>query len=222
MNKIALAPLRAEQQQLAAKVIKYDHFNWQQPRFIGGADVGFEAHGTITRAVMVILSYPELTLIEYQIARLPTGMPYIPGYLSFREYPALYQAWQQLTQKPDLLLVDGQGIAHPRRIGIASHLGVQLAIPTIGVAKSKLWGEYSVQQLNEQGESILYDKQEQLGWVLQSKSRCRPLFISPGDRIGYNSSLFWVKQCLAGYRLPEPTRLADAIASQRTGWQPPH
>ena len=211
---INLAQLKLSQQQLAEQVSLVDNFN-PTIKLIGGTDVGFEQDGKVTRAAIVTLTYPDFAVVEYHIARLETSFPYIPGYLSFREYPALLNAWQQLKQKPDLLLVDGQGVAHPRRLGIASHLGLLLDMPTIGVAKSKLCGQYEVQPKLAGQVTPLLDKQEQIGWVLQSKNNCNPLFISAGHKISQISALHWVKQCLRGYRLPEPTRWADAIASNK-------
>ena len=113
-----LASLRAQQIELASSVIREDRFINDPPAFIGGADVGFEQGGEVTRAAMVLLKYPSLELVEYQVARIATTMPYIPGFLSFREYPALMAAWDMLSQKPDLLFVDGHGISHPRRLGV--------------------------------------------------------------------------------------------------------
>lgn len=211
---INLAQLKLSQQQLADQVSLMDNFN-PTIKLIGGTDVGFEQDGKVTRAAIVTLTYPDFVVVEYHIARLETSFPYIPGYLSFREYPALLNAWQQLKQKPDLLLVDGQGVAHPRRLGIASHLGLLLDMPTIGVAKRKLCGQYEVQPKLAGKVTPLLDKQEQIGWVLQSKNNCNPLFVSAGHRISQTSALHWVNQCLRGYRLPEPTRWADAIASNK-------
>ena len=211
---INLAQLKLSQQQLAEQVSLVDNFN-PTIKLIGGTDVGFEQDGSVTRAAIVILTFPDFDVVEYHIARLDTSFPYIPGYLSFREYPALLNAWQQLKQKPDLLLVDGQGVAHPRRLGIASHLGLLLDMPTIGVAKSKLCGQYQEQTKQAGNVTPLLDKHEQIGWVLQSKNNCNPLFISAGHKISQTSALHWVKQCLRGYRLPEPTRWADAIASNK-------
>ena len=211
---INLAQLKLSQQQLAEQVSLVDNFN-PTIKLIGGTDVGFEQDGKVTRAAIVTLTYPDFVVVEYHIARLETSFPYIPGYLSFREYPALLNAWQQLKQKPDLLLVDGQGVAHPRRLGIASHLGLLLDMPTIGVAKRKLCGQYEVQPKLAGKVTPLLDKQEQIGWVLQSKNNCNPLFVSAGHRISQTSALHWVNQCLRGYRLPEPTRWADAIASNK-------
>ena len=126
--------LREEQRILADQIELQDPPEFTTPSLIAGVDVGFEQGGEVTRAAVAVLSYPTLELVEYQIARIPTVMPYIPGFLSFRELPALLQAWQQISSHPDLVLVDGQGIAHPRRLGVASHFGLMIDVPTIGVA----------------------------------------------------------------------------------------
>lgn len=211
---INLAQLKQSQKSLANQVKLVDDFN-PTIKLVGGTDVGFEDDGNVTRAAIVILTYPDFKVVEYHIARLKTEFPYISGYLSFREYPALLSAWQQVKQKPDLLLVDGQGVAHPRRLGIASHLGLLLDMPTIGVAKKRLCGQFSPIPKIAGQVTPLVDKQQQIGWVLQSKNNCNPLFISPGHRVSQDSALEWVTRCLRGYRLPEPTRWADAIASNK-------
>ncbi|MCS2155449.1 deoxyribonuclease V [Scandinavium sp. H11S7] len=217
-----LADLREQQRALASSVIREDRFSEDPPRLIGGADVGFEQGGEITRAAIVLLTYPGLELVEYQIARIPTTMPYIPGFLSFREYPALLAAWEQLSRKPDLLFVDGHGISHPRRLGVASHFGLLVDVPTIGVAKKRLCGKFEPLSAEPGALAPLMDKQEQLGWVWRSKARCNPLFIATGHRVNQDSALAWVQRCTQGYRLPEPTRWADAVASGRPAflrWQ---
>ncbi|MGU3416504.1 deoxyribonuclease V [Enterobacteriaceae bacterium C34A] len=217
-----LADLREQQRALASSVIREDRFLVDPPILIGGADVGFEEGGEVTRAAMVLLSWPELELVEYQIARIPTTMPYIPGFLSFREYPALLAAWEQLSRKPDLLFVDGHGISHPRRLGVASHFGLLVDVPTIGVAKKRLCGKFEPLSAEPGALAPLIDKQEQLGWVWRSKARCNPLFVATGHRVSQDSALAWVQRCTRGYRLPEPTRWADAVASGRPAflrWQ---
>lgn len=210
-----LASLRAQQLELASAVIRDDRFISDPPDLIGGADVGFEQGGEVTRAAMVLLKYPTLELVEYQVARIATTMPYIPGFLSFRETPALMAAWQQLSRKPDLLFVDGHGISHPRRLGVASHFGLLVDVPTIGVAKKRLCGKFELPSSEVGALAPLMDKDEQLAWVWRSKARCNPLFISTGHRISLESALNWVQRCTQGYRLPEPTRWADAVASER-------
>lgn len=156
--------LRAEQRWRAAEIIRYDNFLVDPPAFIAGADVGFEQEGAVTRAAIAILRYPSLELVEYQVARIATTMPYIPGFLSFREYPALLAAWQQLRQKPDLIFVDGHGISHPRHLGVASHFGLLVDVPTIGVAKKRLCGEFAPLDAAAGSLAPLEDKGEQLGW----------------------------------------------------------
>ncbi|WP_202307979.1 deoxyribonuclease V [Dryocola clanedunensis] len=217
-----LAALREQQIELASQVIREDRLEVDPPQYIAGADVGFEQGGEVTRAAIVLLKYPSLELVEHQVARIATTMPYIPGFLSFREYPALLAAWEMLSRKPDLLFVDGHGISHPRRLGVASHFGLLVDVPTIGVAKKRLCGRF--EPLSEEvGErQPLIDKGEQLGWVWRSKKRCNPLFVATGHRVSTDTALLWVQRCMAGYRLPEPTRWADAVASGRPAfarWQ---
>ncbi|MFK3663399.1 deoxyribonuclease V [Scandinavium sp. NPDC088450] len=214
-----LADLREQQRALASSVIREDRLIQDPPLLIGGADVGFENEGEITRAAMVLLEYPSLKLVEYQIARIPTTMPYIPGFLSFREYPALLAVWDKLSRKPDLLFVDGHGISHPRRLGVASHFGLLVDVPTIGVAKKRLCGKFEPLSAEAGALAPLMDKDEQLGWVWRSKVRCNPLFIATGHRVSADSALAWVQRCTQGYRLPEPTRWADAVASGRPAFQ---
>ena len=210
-----LASLRAQQLELASSAIREDRLDKDPPDLIGGADVGFEQGGEVTRAAMVLLKYPSLELVEYTVARVATTMPYIPGFLSFRETPALMAAWQQLSHKPDLLFVDGHGISPPRRLGVASHFGLLVDVPTIGVAKKRLCGKFELPSSEVGALAPLMDKDEQLAWVWRSKARCNPLFISTGHRVSLESALDWVQRCTQGYRLPEPTRWADAVASER-------
>lgn len=180
---------------------------------VAGVDVGFEKNNTVTRAAVAVLDYPTLTLREWAIARQPTRFPYVPGLLSFREIPAVLEALEKLSILPDMLLCDGQGIAHPRRMGIASHLGLLLDLPTIGVGKSRLLGSYEEPGEEKGAWQPLYDKGEEIGCVLRSRSRVKPLFISPGHRVGLASARQWVMNCLTRYRLPETTRWAHRLAS---------
>ncbi|OTA15509.1 endonuclease V [Xenorhabdus vietnamensis] len=208
--------LRQEQIEKSRQVIRHDVFSASfTPKFIAGADVGFEKSGTVTCAAIAVLQYPSLELVEYQIARIDTLLPYIPGLLSFREYPALMAAWQKLRLRPDLVMVDGQGIAHPRRFGVASHFGLLADIPTIGVAKSRLCGEHIPVGEAQGSRQPLMEHGEQIGVVLRSKKRCNPLYISLGHKICLDSAVFWVEQCMKGYKLPEPTRWADGISSRK-------
>lgn len=201
------------QLQLAQQVITADHFG--PIHTVAGTDVGFEQQGRITRAAVVLLRFPELEVIEYKICRRPTTFPYVPGYLSFREAPALLEALQQLSLAPDLLLCDGQGIAHPRRFGIACHLGVLTGIPAIGVAKSRLLGSHREVANTKGSWQPLEDKGDIIGAVLRSRVNVKPIYISPGHNISLPSAINYVLDCLSRYRLPETTRWADGIASQR-------
>lgn len=180
---------------------------------VAGVDVGFEDNGAVTRAAVAVLAYPSLQLVTSAIARLPTRFPYVPGLLSFREVPAVLAAMGQLDVAPDLLLCDGQGIAHPRRLGIASHLGLLLDIPSIGVAKTRLIGKHG-EVPNERGAWVpLRDGGETVGAVLRTRQGVKPLYVSPGHRIGLESAIAWVMACLTRYRLPETTRWAHRLAS---------
>lgn len=185
-------------------------------RHIAGVDVGFEADGTVTRAAVAVLDSDSLQLADYAIARRPTEFPYIPGLLSFREIPAILEALAGLRIRPDLLLIDGQGIAHPRRIGIASHLGLVADFPSIGVAKSRLTGKHGPVPEGRGEWTPLMDKGETIGAVLRSRVGVAPLYISPGHRICLETALHWVLRALTRYRLPETTRWAHRLASGPT------
>lgn len=204
---------RELQRELAAQVRLQDDFPPLQ--VIAGVDVGFEAQGAVTLAAAVLLRADTLELLAQRVVRVPTTMPYVPGLLSFRELPALLEALGALPRVPDLILCDGQGIAHPRRLGIASHLGVVTGLPTIGVAKTILVGEHAELPPQRGARVPLMQGDEMLGWVLRSKDRVRPLIVSPGHRVSMASALEVVLACGRGYRLPEPTRLADRLASRR-------
>lgn len=204
------------QKQLASRVEKNDRL-LDKINFIAGVDIGFEKQGedTITRAVIVVLNYPTLQVVDYALHREPTRMPYIPGLLSFREVPAAIAAYQKLKQQPDLLMVDGQGIAHPRRLGVASHLGLWLDKPTLGVAKKRLCGKHPELPPQKGSHVPLEDKGEIIGTVLRSKDNINPLYLSIGHRISLQTACNWVNACLTKYKLPEPTRQADRLASRR-------
>jgi deoxyribonuclease V len=182
---------------------------------VAGVDVGFEQKNTITRAAVVVLDFPSLTLREQHIARLPTSFPYIPGLLSFREIPTVLEALGQLENRPDVLLCDGQGIAHPRRLGIASHLGVLTGLPSIGVAKSRLTGRHAPAPEEKGAWVPLTDGDETIGAVLRTRVGVKPLYISIGHKLDLATSIDLVIRCLTRYRLPETTRWADRLASNR-------
>ncbi|MDI1253840.1 deoxyribonuclease V [Thermomonas sp.] len=207
--------LRALQTELATQVVLRDKFA-RPLRTVAGFDVGFEEGGAITRAAAVLLDADSLEVIASEVARLPTRMPYIPGLLSFRELPALLAALGQLPQAPDLAFVDGHGIAHPRRLGIAAHFGVATGLPSIGVAKKILVGESRTNLHDMRGAfTSLRHGSEQIGWMLRSKPCCLPLIVSPGHRVAMASAPELVMRFVTTYRLPETTRLADRLASRR-------
>ena len=209
------APLRALQQTLAQQVVLRDAFA-KPLRTVAGFDVGFEDGGATTRAAAVLLDADTLAVLDRQVARLPTRMPYVPGLLSFRELPALLAALAQLPQAPDLAFVDGHGIAHPRRLGIAAHFGVATGLPSIGVGKTILTGEARMALHEMRGAfTPLRDGAAQIGWLLRSKPGCLPLVVSPGHRVALASAPELVMRFTTTYRLPEPTRLADRLASRR-------
>lgn len=189
-------------------------------QFVAGVDAGFEAGGTITRAAVVVLELPSLQLVDLALKKRPTTFPYVPGLLSFREIPTVLDALASLKIAPDLILCDGQGIAHPRRFGIACHLGLIVDRPTIGVAKSRLIGTHTDVPAAKGAWVPLMDAGETIGAVLRSRTNTKPLFVSPGHRITLTTALDYVLRCTPKYRLPETTRLADRLASDR-GQLPP-
>lgn len=210
-----VATLRAFQDDLAQRIRLKDEFP-KKLRTIAGFDVGFENDGAITRAAAVMLDANTLLPLETQVVRMPTRMPYIPGLLSFRELPALLEALSLLSATPDLCFIDGHGIAHPRRLGIAAHFGVATDLPTIGVAKKILVGTTTTALHEMRGAfTTLRDKGEQIGWLLRSKPGCLPLIVSPGHRVAMATAPEMTMRFVTTYRLPEPTRLADRLASRR-------
>ena len=181
---------------------------------VAGADVAMVPGGTACRGVIAVLALPGFQLLDLAEVIRPVTFPYVPGFLSFREAPVLLACWAQLRVRPDVVLVDGQGIAHPRRFGIASHLGVWWDWPTIGVAKSRLCGAHPPVPDRLGATVPLQDGGEQIGVVLRSRVGVRPIYISPGHRMGMAEALQVVRRCLAGYRLPEPTRVADRYSKR--------
>jgi len=186
---------------------------WGALRSVAGVDVGFENNGETTRAAVAVLRFPELELDRWAIARRRTRFPYIPGLLSFRELPAVLAALERLDQLPDLVLCDGQGLAHPRRFGIACHLGVVTDLPTIGVAKSRLIGQHTAVPSGRGSWVPLTDHGDQVGAVVRTRANVSPVFISVGHRITLNSAIDLVLRCAPRFRLPETTRQAHRLAS---------
>ena len=181
-------------------------------RRIAGVDIHVAPATGLTWAAIAVLEWPGLELCQSVLAAVPTGFPYVPGYLSFREIPAALAALALVDPAPDLLMVDGHGIAHPRRMGIAAHLGVLTDLPTIGVAKSRLCGRHEEPPAERGGRVPLTDKGQTIGIVLRSRTRSRPLYVSGGHRIALEPAVELVLATLTGYRLPEPTRVADKLS----------
>jgi deoxyribonuclease V len=198
---------------LAARVRLQD--DTPPPRLVAGVDVGFEEDGAVTRAAAVLLDAATMQPLAEVVTRLPTRMPYIPGLLSFRELPAVLQALAQLPEVPELILVDGHGVAHPRGLGIAAHLGVVTDLPTIGVAKKILVGSHDAVGLERGDRTPLMHRGRMIGTVLRSKDGIQPLIVSPGHRVSHATAVERVLAYGGGYKLPEPTRLADRLASRR-------
>jgi deoxyribonuclease V len=184
-------------------------------RTVAGVDVGFESDGKLTRAAVVVLSFPELIVQEKSIIRRSTTFPYIPGLLSFREAPAVIDAINGLTDLPDLLLCDGQGVAHPRHFGIACHLGLICNIPSIGVAKSRLVGKHALVGDTRGARQPILDGEEVVGFILRTRSGVKPVYVSPGHRVSMETSVDITLRCTLNYRLPEPIRQAHRLASAR-------
>ncbi len=184
-------------------------------RRVAGVDVGFPRGRRKARAAVAVLGFPGLELLESAVAERAAGFPYVPGLLSFREIPAAVAALRRLKRQPDLLLCDGQGLAHPRRFGLACHLGVLLDRPTIGVAKSRLLGEHDPVPDRKGAWVPLYDGDEVVGAVLRTRAGVRPLYVSIGHRVSLGTAVDHVMACVTRYRLPETTRRADHLASRR-------
>lgn len=199
----------ALQKREAQKVCREDDFG--PIRFVAGTDVS--SQGDDFFAAIAILSFPDLSLVEVATAAGKSPFPYISGLLSFRELPIVLEAWEKLQQKPDLVLVDGQGIAHPRRFGIAAHLGVTLDVPAIGCAKTRLTGKYEEPAPERGAWSPLVDKGETIGAVLRTKDKVSPIFVSTGHRVSLPSAIRLVLECTRRYRLPEPTRQAHLLSN---------
>jgi deoxyribonuclease V len=211
LHRWDLAPDKAiaTQKELRQRlVLKWDG---RPVTMIGGVDVSIKTESA--RAAIVVLRYPELTPLEGLTADAPLVFPYIPGLLSFREGPAVLAAWKKLKYKPDILMFDGQGIAHPRGVGIAAQMGLWLERPTIGVAKSRLYGRHEEVGPNRGDRAELIDRAGNvIGAVVRTREKTNPLYISPGHLMDVRPAVDFVLACNAGYRLPEPTRWAHKVA----------
>ena len=201
----------ALQRELAAHVVTEDRIT--TIRRIAGVDAGFPAGGKITRVAVVVVSFPGLETLEEVVVEQPTRFPYIPGLLSFREVPVMLDGLARLELTPDVILCDGHGIAHPRRFGSASHLGIASGIPTVGVGKPCLVGVYE-EPPAERGEwTPLEHKEQRIGAVVRTRSKVKPVFVSTGHDVGLGSAIDLVLDCAPRFRLPVPIRAADKLAS---------
>jgi deoxyribonuclease V len=184
------------------------------PQLVAGLDCAFTKDGQRIIAAVVILKLPDFETIETQSAVCKVSFPYVPGLLSFRESPACLKAVEKLKTTPDLFIVDGQGIAHPRRLGIASHLGLFFDKPTVGCAKSRLVGIYEEPPMQKGSFSPMRDKQETIGAVVRTRTNVKPVFVSVGHKCTLNDAIDAVLACADKYRLPEPTRIAHQLVSR--------
>jgi deoxyribonuclease V len=202
----------ALQRELAAQVRCEDDLG--PVKLIAGVDVSMNRFSPDGYAAIVVLSVPDMQVVEVAGAKTALAMPYIPGLLSFREIPLLLEAWGKLEHKPDLLMVDGHGIAHPRRLGIAAHLGVYLDVPAIGCGKSILSGRHAPLPPERGAMAPLVHHNEVIGYALRTKNKVNPVFVSCGHRVSQETAVRWVLECARGYRLPEPTRQAHLASNQ--------
>ncbi|NGP88064.1 deoxyribonuclease V [Fodinibius halophilus] len=184
------------------------------PQFVAGADISFDRGSELMHAAIVVLQLPALSPVARSLVTDETTFPYIPGLLAFREIPVLIKAWGQLQQKPDVLILDGHGTAHPRRMGIATHFGIEVDWPTIGCAKNILTGSHDKLGL-EKGEYVdLKEGEERIGMVLRSRTNVNPIYISPGHKVSFDDTYDTVMKSLNKYKLPETTRQAHRWANK--------
>jgi deoxyribonuclease V len=195
------------QETLRERVERQDRFG--PLRYVAGADLAFDPETNLAFAGVIVYRYPQMEEVERRMARRKLRFPYVPGLLSFRESPVLLAAFSRLQVEPDMVLVDGHGIAHPRRFGIACHLGLLLDMPAIGCGKSILIGEAAEPGARAGSTSPLIDKGETVGMALRTRDNVKPIYVTIGHRVSLESALGIVRQCLDGLRIPKPTREAD-------------
>lgn len=206
--KITPAEAKAIQRKLAGQVSQRPGFSLRQLKWVAGADVSYEKKADDGYAAIVVCRYPELELVDVATADGKIDFPYIPGLLSFRELPLLEKAWKRLRRKPQVLVCDGQGRAHPRRFGLASHAGLVLGIPTIGCGKSRLIGEHQAPESCRGAQAGLYDGRERIGSVVRTRDGVKPLYVSIGHRVSLLQAVRLVLNLCRGYRQPEVIRFA--------------
>ncbi len=215
-DRLTISEAKAIQIQLRESI---DLTPLEQPvQTIAGADISLNRFSEIIYAGIVILRYSDLQPIAYSLVKSKTFFPYVPGFLAFREIPALEEAFAQIRVKPDIIMVDGHGIAHPRRMGIAAHFGTLTQTTTLGCAKKILFGKWQPPGDYKGQYSLIKDKEEVIGYALRSKNKVNPVFISPGNQMSLEDSLAITLHCVGNYRLPEPTRKAHEFVNLfRTG-----
>ncbi|MCK9230134.1 MAG: deoxyribonuclease V [Syntrophales bacterium] len=212
--KVDYAGAARIQKDLAGRVILRDRGLPDRISLVAGADVSYSRGDNVMYAAVVVLDFASMETVEESCRAVTVDFPYIPGLLSFREGPALLAAFGDLRTEPEVVLFDGQGIAHPRGLGLASHMGLLLDLPSIGCAKSRLCGEYDDVGCDRGDSSPLEHRGKRVGAVLRTKNRVKPLYISPGHNISLESALEIVLSCCRGYRLPEPTRQAHLAVNR--------
>ncbi len=201
------------QQELRSQVDVSTSLDISRIQIVAAADISYSRKGGDLFGVVVLLRFPELTLLATYAHRMKVPFPYVPGYLSFREVPVLIPIFEQMEADFDVLLCDAQGIAHPRRFGLASHLGVLLDKPSVGCAKSRLVGDYREPGPEKGDYTFLLDGEEPIGLVLRTRRGVKPLFVSPGHRTDFESARNITLACVTRYRIPEPLRLAHRIVN---------
>ena len=201
----------AIQEELRSEVITENQL--ETVGYVAGVDVGYDITDDVSRAAVTVLSFPDLQLQQQAVVGSATAFPYIPGFLSFREVPAVLEALENISLRPDLILCDGQGLAHPRRFGLACHLGVLTGIATIGVAKNRFMGEHSEVGLDRGSWQPLLLEGSTVGAALRTQTGVKPIYVSIGHKVNLISAIEYVLRCAPKYRLPETTRSADQLTS---------
>lgn len=212
-DNLSIEQANALQDQLRTG-LRFDLAGGLDFKTIGGADISFNKGSSEFFAAIVLLSFPNMVLQAYVLARGNSNFPYVPGYLGFREVPSLLKAWELIPDKPDVLVLDGQGILHPRQMGIAAHFGVLTHHLTIGCAKNSLFGKYEPLGLQKYAASPIYGHGGVAGYALRTKDAVQPVYISPGYGINVPQTLAVMRQCIGKYRIPEPTRIAHEVVNR--------
>ena len=217
MHSWNLTPKEAIQLQKQLKDQVKTHLTLRHPQRIAGVDVAYLPEKEQSVATVVVVSCADFETVESAVAKIKTPFPYIPGLLSFREIPAILKALEQLSDLPDLILVDGHGQAHPRRFGIASHLGLWLKHPTIGIGKSRLCGEFREPGKEKGSSTDLIHKGEVIAKVLRTRTGVRPVFVSVGYGLPLEECAHWTLAMTSRFRLPEPVHRADRLSHLSKG-----